>query len=369
MEYSADASRDARLLPRHAECATQQDGTAARPSNSKRQRNASDREPTLPTGPPIAEVKEISEERTKGGRSGETQGQSAGPPELQAVLFPCVVIRPRSLLVTREKLVDQERRAVTKSAITGTVLAASRETGISGLCTGRTTVAPLGSLPKAREPGAVVSFDITGAYGTTPRENNYSLTYVAHFTECAETLPLPDQEAATVANALVTQIFTRHGVCGKLLSDSGSNFTSELFREVCRLLGVNKIFTSPYGPQCSGQVGRYHRTLHSGLATYADPSDTNWDENENYVLWAYRSQPHSATDGEETPRCRFLYGDYESEKLAGTEARDPRTASKLGDNVCPGEVRMSGGNETMPSPSNDSPRYYVRPRERINYKG
>jgi hypothetical protein len=28
---------------------------------------------------------------------------------------------------------------------------------------------------------------------------------------------------------------------------------------------------------------------------YADPGGTNWDENVNYVLWAYRAQPHDAT--------------------------------------------------------------------------
>jgi hypothetical protein len=28
---------------------------------------------------------------------------------------------------------------------------------------------------------------------------------------------------------------------------------------------------------------------------YAEPSATNWDETVSYVLWAYRSLPHSAT--------------------------------------------------------------------------
>lgn len=160
---------------------------------------------------------------------------------------------------------------------------------------GRVTTAPMGSLPEAREPGEVASIDITGPYATSKRGNRYLLTYLDHFTKWAEAVPLPDQEATTVANALVMHIFTRHGVCDKLLSDRGRNFTSELIREICRLLGVDKIFTSPYRPQSNGQVERFHRTLHAGLAMYADPSGTNWNDHLNLVLWAYRSQPHGST--------------------------------------------------------------------------
>ncbi|PNF20862.1 hypothetical protein B7P43_G11799 [Cryptotermes secundus] len=170
---------------------------------------------------------------------------------------------------------------------------------------GRVTTAPMGNLPEARGPREVVSIDITRSYTTSRRGNRYLLTYIDHFTKWAEAVPLPDQEATTVASALVMQIFTRHGVCDKLLSDRGRNFTSDLIREICRLLGVDKIFTSPYRPQSNGQVKRFHRTLHAGLAMYADPSGTNWDElgrtgtnwdeHLDLVLWAYSSQPHSST--------------------------------------------------------------------------
>jgi hypothetical protein len=75
---------------------------------------------------------------------------------------------------------------------------------------GRTQVAPMGSLPEANEPGEIASIDITGPYAMTPRGNKYLLTYVDHFTKWAEAVPLPEQEASTVAHALVTQVFARH---------------------------------------------------------------------------------------------------------------------------------------------------------------
>ncbi|PNF40875.1 hypothetical protein B7P43_G15807 [Cryptotermes secundus] len=113
---------------------------------------------------------------------------------------------------------------------------------------GRVTTAPMGNLPEARGPREVVSIDITRPYATSRRGNRYLLTYIDHFTKRAEAVPLPDQEAMTVASAPAMQIFRRHGVCDKLLSDQGRNFTSDLIREICRLLGVDKIFTSPYRP-------------------------------------------------------------------------------------------------------------------------
>jgi transposase InsO family protein len=98
----------------------------------------------------------------------------------------------------------------------------------------------MGNLPEARNPGEVASIDITGPYATSTKGNRYLLTYIDHFSKWAEAVPLPDQEATTAANALITQIFTCHGVCDKLLSDRGRNFTSKLIREICRLLGVDK---------------------------------------------------------------------------------------------------------------------------------
>jgi cleavage and polyadenylation specificity factor subunit 1 len=159
---------------------------------------------------------------------------------------------------------------------------------------GRTTTAPMGSLPEAREPGEVASIDITGPYAISPKGNRYLLTYADHFSKWAEAVPLPDQEATTVANALVMQIFTRHGVCDELLSDRGRSFTSDLIREVCRLLGVDKIFTSPYRPQCNGQVERFHRTLHARLAMYTDPDGKNWKHHVNLYCGRTDRSPTAA---------------------------------------------------------------------------
>jgi len=63
------------------------------------------------------------------------------------------------------------------------------------------------------------------------------------------TIPIPSQETETIARELVTKIIVQYGVPKKLLTDRGSNFTSALMKETCKLLKIQKLQTSSYDPQ------------------------------------------------------------------------------------------------------------------------
>ena len=76
---------------------------------------------------------------------------------------------------------------------------------------GRTPLAPLGELPETTEPMQVTSIDICGPYPMSSRQNRYLLTFIDHFSRYPEAIPIPSQDTETVARALVTQVFTRHG--------------------------------------------------------------------------------------------------------------------------------------------------------------
>jgi transposase InsO family protein len=55
-------------------------------------------------------------------------------------------------------------------------------------------------------------------------------------------------------------------------------FSAKFFVEVCRELGIAKVFTTAHIPQTKGQVERFHRTILYALRTYAANSQTDWDE-------------------------------------------------------------------------------------------
>ncbi|GFW68511.1 retrovirus-related Pol polyprotein from transposon 412 [Trichonephila clavipes] len=66
-----------------------------------------------------------------------------------------------------------------------------------------------------------------------------------YFTKWPEVYPIPDQEAPTVAEAVVQHWISRYGVPLQLHSDQGRNFVSAVLKGVCELLGIDKTKTTP----------------------------------------------------------------------------------------------------------------------------
>ena len=137
--------------------------------------------------------------------------------------------------------------------------------------------------------------DIVGPLPRTARGNRYILTVVDHFTKHAEAYPLPDQEAPTVARAFLNEFMSRYGVPYVIHTDQGTNFESNLFKEICKLLGMTKTRTSPYHPQCDGQVKRMNRTNVELLSLNVPNPTDNWDLDLGLTLMAYRSAVQSST--------------------------------------------------------------------------
>ena len=121
------------------------------------------------------------------------------------------------------------------------------------------------------------------------------LTVMDHFSKWAETYPLRDHKAPTVAMVLVEQLFSRWGMPYQLLSDQGPEFGSELFLEMCRATGIDKIRTSPYRPAYNGMLERYHRTLNSMLGKIVEENQRDWDTKVQFVMVAYRASVHYTT--------------------------------------------------------------------------
>ena len=113
-----------------------------------------------------------------------------------------------------------------------------------------------------------------------------------YLTKWPEVYAAPDQTAATIANLLVREIVSRHGVPSELLSDRGQAFLSGLFKEVERVLGYN---TTAYHPQTDGLVERFNRTLISMLTKTVEHDGKDWDQQLPFVLFAYRVSQQQST--------------------------------------------------------------------------
>ncbi len=79
-------------------------------------------------------------------------------------------------------------------------------------------------------------------------------------TRWPEAVALRSITAKAVAESLRC-IFSRTAILEVLLSDQGSQFCGRVVRQLCQLLGVDKIRTSPYHPQTNDIIERMHGTL------------------------------------------------------------------------------------------------------------
>ena len=101
----------------------------------------------------------------------------------------------------------------------------------------------------SKAPMERIAIDILGPLPKTVSGNEYIMVISDYFTKWIECYALPDQQAYTVADTLVTKFFTRFGVPYFLHTDQGKNFESQLFQHVCDLLGIQKTRTFRYRPQ------------------------------------------------------------------------------------------------------------------------
>jgi len=159
----------------------------------------------------------------------------------------------------------------------------------------RKTKMPLTITDTLTRPFEKCALDIVGLLTVTTNGNKYILTFQDSLTKLSKAIPLANQEAATVAKEFVTKIVFEHGIPEKILTDQGTNFTSEMFRNTCKLLKIEKIQTSAYHPESNGALERSHRTLAEYLRHYINSDQTDWDEWLPYAMFTYNTTPHSAT--------------------------------------------------------------------------
>lgn len=91
---------------------------------------------------------------------------------------------------------------------------------------------------------------------------------------------------------LLSQYVSLFGPPETLLSDNGSEFTSEYFREVCSLVGTKTRYTTPYNPASNGLVERCNRVIKDCLAALCENAPRTWNSRLDYVRLALNTAFH-----------------------------------------------------------------------------
>ena len=142
-------------------------------------------------------------------------------------------------------------------------------------------------------PLQLINIDYLSLEASQGYENVLVIT--DHFTRFAQAYPTKNQTALTTAKVLWKEFIVHYGFPEQILSDQGGSFEGELFKELCRLAGTDKLRTTPYHPQCNGQVERFNRTLMSMLGTLGKTQKTNWKDHLSSVVHAYNCTKSTST--------------------------------------------------------------------------
>ena len=159
---------------------------------------------------------------------------------------------------------------------------------------GRIKPAPLEEMPTIETPFERVGIDLVGPFPASDRKHKYILTCVDFATRYPEAIPLQKIDSETVAEALLS-IFARVGFPAEILSDNGTQFTSEMMKETMRLISVSQLHSTIYHAQTNGLVERFHSTLKSMMRKMSEEAPRDWDRYLPALLFAYREIPQSST--------------------------------------------------------------------------
>ncbi|KAL8605690.1 hypothetical protein ACOMHN_064775 [Nucella lapillus] len=160
---------------------------------------------------------------------------------------------------------------------------------------GRTPDVPLEQMPRIDVPFSRVAVDIVGPFAPPSEEKHrYLLTVVDVATRYPEAIPLCKIDSVLVAEALFG-IFCRLGFPTEILSDNGSQFTSEMFKQFVRLLSIKQKHSSPYHAQSNGVVERFHGTLKPMIKKMIKDDPKQWHRHVAPLLFACRELPNVST--------------------------------------------------------------------------
>ena len=181
--------------------------------------------------------------------------------------------------------------------------------------TGRINRPPLHPIPVQRA-FQIMGIDIMDL-PKTEMGNCHVVVFQDFLTKWPMVFPVPDRRALRLAKLLAEEIVPVFGVPEALLSDRGANLLSHLMMDLCQMLGVRKLNTTSYHPQCDGMVEHFNRTLKTMFRKHVDQFGKQWDQYLSGLLWAYRNTPHEST------------GEKPSFLLFGFDCRSPTETALL----------------------------------------
>ena len=143
------------------------------------------------------------------------------------------------------------------------------------------------------KPMDFIAMDLIGElHPPSSQGNRYTLTGVCMLTGFTWCIPIKSKKAADVARAYMQHVYSVLGGSTKILTDNGTEFKNEVFRDMLQKLGTEKLIHSPpYRPQSNGRNEGFYRYLKACIAKHMR-NGLEWDQITAMATAAYNYFPN-----------------------------------------------------------------------------
>ena len=146
------------------------------------------------------------------------------------------------------------------------------------------------------KPMDFITMDLIGEFHPpSSNGNRYALTKVCMLPGFTWCIPIKSKKASDVARAYMQHVYSVLGGSTKILTDNGTEFKNEVFKEMLQSLGTEKLIHSPpYRPQSNGRIKGFHHYLKACIAKHMR-AGVEWDEVTTMATAAYNHFPNMST--------------------------------------------------------------------------
>ena len=150
-------------------------------------------------------------------------------------------------------------------------------------------------LPVPGQPWESVSMDMVTDLPQTIKGFDSITVFVDRLTKMVHLAPSKKTDKASdVADLFIKEVFSRHGMPKQLVSDRGSVFTSNFWKEFMEQLQCKHAMSTAYHPQTDGNTERVNRVMEDMLRHLVMSDSSKWDIVLPMVEFAINNSHHDS---------------------------------------------------------------------------
>lgn len=144
---------------------------------------------------------------------------------------------------------------------------------------------------ETQRPFQHIYIDYLGPYPRSTKGHTYLLVVLDHLTKFPVFVPLRHATATLTIEALEKFVFSLFNVPETVLSDNGTQFLSQTFKNFLDNYGVKHLKTPFYSAQ-SNASERLNQSIINGIRMQIGTDHSKWDEKLTQIAFALRSSNH-----------------------------------------------------------------------------